>query len=229
MKEPHCCDKFGNAEYCLDTPSGLPGHPHPIRTISPGFQLLQQSRQGYKNIQLDQSLPGLEYTSAEASDHRIAVHYKIGPQISSPSSPATFPTLEMSLPVLTTLLETTSLSATVYPFLHQFSLSHLLPLLRREADPTEWYLSTNPFISGLHFSIFFSALVLVFSEINRNYSQVDRLWSLLPMFYIGHFTLFAHMKGLETERLDTLLMFGCLWSVSHPSPGDVGPRMKLIG
>lgn len=125
-------------------------------------------------------------------------------------------TLEMSLPILTTLSETTSLSATIYPFLHQLSLSHILPLLRREVNPTEWYLSTNPFISGLHFSLFFSVVALVASEINRNYSQVDRLWSILPAFYIAHFTTFAHMKGLQTERLDTLMMFGCLWSVSCP-------------
>lgn len=124
--------------------------------------------------------------------------------------------LKMSLPILTTLSEITSLSVTVYPFLHQLSLSHLLPLLRREVNFTEWYLSTNPFISGLHFSLFFSVVVLVASETNRNYSQVDRLWSLLPPFYIAHFTTFAHMRGLETERLDTLAMFGCLWGVSCP-------------
>ncbi|RPB15397.1 DUF1295-domain-containing protein [Morchella conica CCBAS932] len=116
-----------------------------------------------------------------------------------------------ALPQISHLEEITSYSHTIAPYLHQLSLAHVLPLLRREVSPTEWYLSTNPLISGVTFALFIASVVLVASELNRNYSQIDRLWSLLPAIYIGHFALYARLSGLNTERLDTLLMFGCLW------------------
>jgi len=102
----------------------------------------------------------------------------------------------------------------VTPFLHQLSISHIQPLLTGQVPVKEWYLSTNPLVTALHFALVVALIVLALSEINRNYSQIDRLWSLLPTIYIGHYTLFARMNGLDTQRLDTLTTFSLLWSVS---------------
>ncbi|KAL7266574.1 hypothetical protein RUND412_010876 [Rhizina undulata] len=119
----------------------------------------------------------------------------------------------MALPVLTSLKDCTSFTKTVLPFLPQLSISHVKPLLAGEVAPKEWYLSTNPLVTAVMLCLTVAALTLALSEINRNYSQVDRLWSLLPSLYIGHFTLFAHLKGFPTERLDTLATFVALWSI----------------
>ena len=75
------------------------------------------------------------------------------------------------------------------------------------------YLTTNPLVSGLSFAVASSVIFLAAAEINRNYSQVDRFWSILPTVYNAHFTLYAHLTGIPTERLDALLAASILWSV----------------
>jgi steroid 5-alpha reductase family enzyme len=130
----------------------------------------------------------------------------------------------MALPTVQTIHEITEFSKTVSPFLHQLSPSHVLPLLRGEIAPKEWYLSTNPLMTAILFALTLSVLTFISAEINRNYSQVDRLWSMLPALYIAHFTTFAHMKELDTQRLDTLATFATLWGVcisfSKPSRNE---------
>lgn len=122
----------------------------------------------------------------------------------------------MALPTIKTLADCTDFSRTVSPFLPQL---YSLPaqVWQAIADPQqlkEIYISTNPLISGLALSLFLAPIFLFFGELNRNYSQVDRFWSLLPTIYNAHFTLYAHMVGLPTQRLDTVLAFSCIWSVS---------------
>ena len=77
------------------------------------------------------------------------------------------------------------------------------------------YLTTNPLVSGLSFAVTSSVVFLLAAEINRNYSQVDRFWSILPTVYNAHFTLYAHVTGIPTERLDALLAASILWSVGQ--------------
>lgn len=81
-------------------------------------------------------------------------------------------------------------------------------------DLKEFYLDSSPLVTAFALSLAFAPIFLVVSEVNRNYSQVDRCWSLLPTFYIGHFTLWAHLKEWPTQRLDLLLGCATLWSVS---------------
>ncbi|KAA8894243.1 hypothetical protein FN846DRAFT_975146 [Sphaerosporella brunnea] len=117
-----------------------------------------------------------------------------------------------ALPTVATPVDCASFSKTVAPYFHQLSLSHLLPLLRGEIAPKEWYLATNPAITAILFALFISLVVFVSAEINRNFSQVDRLWSILPAVYTGHFALWSHLHGIESERVDTLAMLVALWS-----------------
>lgn len=122
----------------------------------------------------------------------------------------------MVLPVLQSFPDCVDWSKTVDPYLPQlYKLpSRLLDVLTSKSDQSllDLYLQTNPFISGLALSIFFAAIFWVVSEINKNYSQVDRCWSLLPTFYIAHFDLWARLSGVPSQRLDIILLFSALWS-----------------
>lgn len=122
----------------------------------------------------------------------------------------------MALPVVRTISECSDFKKTVLPYLPQL---YDLPqqLLQSYNNPTELrniYLATNPLITGLAFSLFLAPVFLLISEINRNYSQVDRCWSILPTLYNANYVIYAHMSGLPTTRLDTVIAVSCVWSVS---------------
>ena len=123
----------------------------------------------------------------------------------------------MALPAVQSVYECADYSKTVEPFIPQF---YDLPaqILRTFAGSQsfyELYLSTNPLISAFALSLALSPIFLVIAEVNRNYSQVDRAWSLLPTLYNAHYALYAHLAGLPTQRIDLLLAVSCIWSVSE--------------
>ncbi len=124
----------------------------------------------------------------------------------------------MALPVIRNIADCTDYGKTVLPYTGQLydlpqqvfeNISNLQAL-------KVLYVSTNPLISAFAFSLFLFPVFLVVSEINRNYSQVDRLWSILPTVYNAHYTAYAHATGLSTRRLDVLLLCSTFWSVSVP-------------
>lgn len=121
----------------------------------------------------------------------------------------------MSLPVVKSLIECSDFSKTVQPYLPQlYDLpKHLIESWSNLEELKTIYLATNPMITAFAFSLFLFPVFLIISEINRNYSQVDRMWSIIPTVYNGHFVLYAHMSGLPTSRLDNLLACSCVWSV----------------
>ena len=125
--------------------------------------------------------------------------------------------LNMSLPIIKSLADCTDFTKTVSHYIPQL---YDLPeqILQSISDPQalkQLYLSTNPLISAFAFSLFLFPVFLIASEINKNYSQIDRFWSILPLVYIAHFAIFARAVGLPTQRLDTLCFITTLWSVSH--------------
>lgn len=122
----------------------------------------------------------------------------------------------MALPIVKATLDCSDFSKTVTPFLHQ--LRPLPGLIFNSAtNPAalkQIYLDTNPLISAFAFSLALAPIFLLASEINKNYSQVDRFWSILPSLYNAHYAIYAHLMGFETERLDTLVAASLIWSVS---------------
>lgn len=123
--------------------------------------------------------------------------------------------MSMALPVIKTFADCTDFSATVAPFIPQL---YDLPqqIFQSIANPSalkQLYISTNPLISAFAFSLFLFPIFLIVSEINKNYSEVDRCWSLLPTVYNAHFVIYAHAAGLSTRRLDSLLVCSLIWSV----------------
>ncbi len=121
----------------------------------------------------------------------------------------------MALPFVKTFADCADFDKTVLAYLPQ--LYDLPQQLFQSA--TSWqqlqilYVSTNPVISAFAFSLFLAPIFLIASEMNKNYSQVDRFWSLLPTIYNAHFVLYAHAAGVPTRRLDTLLIVSGIWSV----------------
>jgi hypothetical protein len=124
----------------------------------------------------------------------------------------------MALPVVKTLAECSSFETSVIPYLPQlYDLPHqLIQSWNNPAELQTIYLATNPLISAFAFSLFLAPLFLLISEINKNYSQVDRMWSILPTIYNAHYVVYAHLSGIETQRLDNLIAFSTVWSVSLP-------------
>ncbi|TLD37049.1 DUF1295-domain-containing protein [Venturia nashicola] len=122
----------------------------------------------------------------------------------------------LSLPVLKDVTECADFSLTVQPYIHQlYSLpSQVASIVSSDSKLdalSAIYLNTNPLITGLFISLALAPIFLILSEINRNYSQVDRLWSILPGAYVAHFAAFAHLNGLPTQKLDNVLVFSTVW------------------
>ena len=138
----------------------------------------------------------------------------------------------MALPIVNTLAECSDFSKTVLPYVSQL---YDLPyqLVQSYSNPTELYniyLVTNPLISSLAFSLFLAPVFLLVSEINKNYSQVDRCWSLLPTIYNAHYVLYAHLSGLPRSRLDNLIACSTAWSVSTMDlafNGNISDKQQL--
>ncbi|PSN67892.1 DUF1295-domain-containing protein [Corynespora cassiicola Philippines] len=125
------------------------------------------------------------------------------------------PTLEMTIPVIKSPPECADFSKTVEPYLPQlYELPYKIFERINDFEALQHlYVTTNPLISSLGFALFLTPIVLILSEFNRNYSQVDRLWSILPVIYNCHYDLWAHLNGLPTQRLDHVMAVTVLWGV----------------
>ena len=122
------------------------------------------------------------------------------------------------LPAIKTVSDCADFNQTVLPYLPQlYALPQLVYAALLSSDKLNelriLYLSTNPLIFALAFSLFLGPIFLIVSEINKNYSQVDRAWSILPAVYIAHYSFWAHQHSLPTRRLDNILLFAVAWSV----------------
>lgn len=126
----------------------------------------------------------------------------------------------MSLAVVKSVTDCADFSKTVAPFLPE--LQELpFKVFAAITDPKalyQIYIETNPVVTAFAFSLALAPIVLVVSEINGNYSQIDRLWSILPTIYNAHYTLYSHLLGLPTTKLDTICTFSVLWSVCYFCP-----------
>jgi steroid 5-alpha reductase family enzyme len=125
------------------------------------------------------------------------------------------PILSLTVPAIKNLPDCADFSKTVSPYLPQL---YALPqqILDRINDYNalkELYISTNPLITALALALFLVPIVLLVSEVNKNYSQVDRLWSIIPVIFNSHYTLWAHLAGLPTQRLDHVMAVSLLWGL----------------
>ena len=124
----------------------------------------------------------------------------------------------MALPTVKSLADCVDFERTVTAFTPQLrDVPHqILRSAQGSRSLLDLYTSTNPLISGLGFSIFLGAVFLVVSEINRNYSQVDRVWSILPPLYHLHYAVYAPLAGFPAARKDLALAVYVVWGVRNP-------------
>ncbi|CAK7218656.1 hypothetical protein SBRCBS47491_003580 [Sporothrix bragantina] len=121
---------------------------------------------------------------------------------------------KMALPSVRSLVDCADYATTIEPFLDQlYSLPGDFVTAVKSGGLGQLYINTNPLVSGFAISIALGFVFLVVSEINRNYSQVDRCWSLLPTVYIAHFNLWARLAGVHSTRLDATLLYSTIWSM----------------
>lgn len=118
-------------------------------------------------------------------------------------------------------MDATSFQRTVLPYLAQLEwLPASLHEAGRDLESLKAvYLATNPFISAIAFGGVLAALFFVAAEINRNFSQVDRFWSILPAVYNVHFAAWARLSGIRSQTLDTVAVISIIWSVSATLEG----------
>lgn len=123
----------------------------------------------------------------------------------------------MAFPVLKTIRDCGDYAQTVEPFIPQlYELpSKLLDTGGRIESLKQLYVDTNPLVSSSAACVVLGVLFIIVSEINRNYSQVDRLWSILPNLHAIHVAVWARAAGLPHSRVDLVAVFTTLWSVSE--------------
>ncbi|KAK3713042.1 hypothetical protein LTR37_008727 [Vermiconidia calcicola] len=121
----------------------------------------------------------------------------------------------MALPVVKTIVECADFSKTVQPYLPQlYTFPNEFAASITDAGALKHlYLTTNPMISALAFSIATMPVFLLVTEINKNYSQVDRVWSILPTLFNAHYAIWARLNGFPAQRVDNVLAFSVVWSL----------------
>ena len=125
------------------------------------------------------------------------------------------PPAGMALPVIKTIQDCAPWSKVVEPFIPQlYELPNkLLANIGNFEGLKQIYASTNPVISGFAFSCALFPIFFVVSEVNRNWSQVDRVWSILPTIFHIHYAVWARVNGLPTQKVDNVLAFSVLWTL----------------
>ncbi|ETI22041.1 hypothetical protein G647_06112 [Cladophialophora carrionii CBS 160.54] len=120
----------------------------------------------------------------------------------------------MALPIVQSLKQCADYDITVSPFLYQFATlpEAFFTSANKSAALKQLYLDTNPLITSVGFAFALAPVFLVVSEVNKNYSQVDRVWSILPTIYNLHYAVYSHLARVHTARLDALLVISALWS-----------------
>ena len=123
----------------------------------------------------------------------------------------------MALPMIKSAAACAEFGTTVLPFVSQLNAlpQQVVASEKSLQALKELYLDTNPLVSAFAFSLFLFPVFLLVSEINRNYSQVDRVWSILPTVYNAHYVAYAHATGVPTQRLNSLLIVSSIWSVRY--------------
>ncbi|KAI9351371.1 DUF1295 domain protein [Obelidium mucronatum] len=83
-----------------------------------------------------------------------------------------------------------------------------------ERGSTAAYTEMHPALSGLWLSLLFGAVTFVAGCVTKNYSHVDRLWSITPVLYSLNYVLAAYHRGLEFNlRLAVMAGLVTVWGL----------------
>ncbi|KAJ3024442.1 UNVERIFIED_CONTAM: hypothetical protein HDU68_008151 [Siphonaria sp. JEL0065] len=105
----------------------------------------------------------------------------------------------------------------------------LLSLLANNATTASSYTSMHPAISNFWFLIAIILATFVVSTATGNYSQVDRLWSITPIFFVANYAIVASLRGFAVNArlvvMSVLVLFwGCRLTFNFARKG--GYRWK---
>ena len=132
------------------------------------------------------------------------------------------PALLTSLPPLPSLSAAASYELTVKPYLDMLpALADASMLALRSKAPLHsllaLYAETNPLVTATGLAFSMMPFFFVASEISRNWSQVDRVWGILPVVFNGHFALWDRVTSAPDKafsRVDLAASVLVLWGVS---------------
>lgn len=124
------------------------------------------------------------------------------------------PSMIAALPAISTVEQAADYASVVAPHLPQLETfyENFFNAIGNTEQLQLFYASTNPLITGFVFSLALAPIFLIASEINKNYSQVDRFWSILPTVYAVHYAVWAHVAGAPHEKVDIVAALGLIWS-----------------
>ncbi|GAM89145.1 hypothetical protein ANO11243_071800 [Dothideomycetidae sp. 11243] len=119
----------------------------------------------------------------------------------------------MALPVVSKLEQCSDYTLTLAPYIYQFAeLPKRLLTVTSFERLEEVYITTNPVVSALALSIVVGQIAFVVSTINKNYSQIDRVWSILPAVYNCHYWYYGYLTGIRSQRMDIMAVFTLCWA-----------------
>ncbi|KAI8987830.1 hypothetical protein BDF20DRAFT_852438 [Mycotypha africana] len=102
--------------------------------------------------------------------------------------------------------------ATLQCFLDTLKLPFPYYDLTQPNNLIDLYTSTDPFAFAMRLVSVLTLIHYVVSEITKNYSQVDKSWSILPVVYAWHFTLHHYFNhGYFHPRLLLATILITLW------------------
>lgn len=170
------------------------------------------------NTVSQQKMPRTQTPSPPHTFSLSSTHYhSTSPPATTALSTATMlvPPNSLALPAVKTLADCASWDKTIAPYIPAlYDFPHALATAGADTSALKYlYLTSNPMVTATAFSIATFPIFLLVSEINKNYSQVDRVWSILPTLYHLHYSVWAHMNKLDTARVDNVLAFSVVWSL----------------
>lgn len=118
------------------------------------------------------------------------------------------------IPAIAALRDASDWSLVWKPYEHQllaFAPKFLEALTTSTAAVRNLYADTNPLVTGVALYTFLGFFFLITAQVNKNYSQVDRAWSVLPVLNIAHLNLWARTNGVATGRLNLALIYATIW------------------
>ena len=84
----------------------------------------------------------------------------------------------------------------------------------KQVGLSDSYRMGDPFVSVVWLMVLVSSLCFVLGLVMRNYSHVDRIWSIIPLVYCWHFLYHAWLNtGLLNERLVVMTALVTVWGV----------------
>ncbi|CAO3696082.1 unnamed protein product [Rhizopus stolonifer] len=91
-------------------------------------------------------------------------------------------------------------------------LSALQKILSNPQLLVDYYKNNNALVVASSFTAVITTVHYIASEVTRDYSQVDRCWSILPGIYAWHFTIHNYIsEGVLNPRLVTASVLISLW------------------